>query len=880
MSTVTGVYPGSIFPVHSGRNSPHLPAFTPQDNGSRTLVPDQPQRLYADGPASGQTDTLETAFPSKKAKPGKRRAGKLTTSENLTAPASTTHEDGDSTPASTARECSVRGCSKPLGPPGPDPLVERKMCASCRQKHRGYASTKRARRKAEKALSQSNPAPATPTSPSSSSQPTPNIQKSTWPIDPALYSQPSAQSSSLAGALTLQPTTISNPSVSLTAPSASALASRDQQRLLAPRSPELPKPPQSNPPTPGIHPPPPPVSAIHAAVEAAPQPSDGESRFCSVKGCNAAILESTEIYPYKMCRPCRTRYRDYGITKRAKQKAERQAEMDALRVQENLRRAENGLPPLIEENLKRGRKRRKSRAKEKVEAASGLADDTVRVGATEGNTVRVGATVGTSGAVQLAQRRSKPPGTCREDDCCNLILPGVRWRSCDSCRTIARVLRQNKEAELNQLNFVNLTVNVHDYNAWPPIPEAGDHSPSGPSAVVVTPASDSRPNIAATASAYHPPNVPAPPLPTYPSGPASTFATNEPGGKAADPVNPPVVRGVRRYRKLPRYDKDGNLIPNGTNAHASSSTVRLPAPSSTPSTLPPSTLSTMPPSTLPTMPPSTLPTMPHQSIPGHYPYPSPPPAIQYYMPPPGYGYYGMPPTGSAVPGQPPPGFMYIPTPYPYPTPPTNSAGTGASVPVAPYPYYPYALPPVGYGLPHNYPGHPPGTAPAYAGVSAGRYQSPYAAYQPSSSAPPVVPPPFTSPPGYIHHQEMRNPARESDQPSKRRRLSEETPAPAVAASIGTVAAPAMDALYPPADTSVPAPPADTPAMDVETSNDAPQTPPTPRRLCGIKKCNRQLPSGKPATMCEKCRTKMKRRQAAKKQRFRLEPKTSIVAKSS
>lgn len=46
--------------------------------------------------------------------------------------------------ASDAPECSVRNCREPSEPPN-------KMCAGCREKHRKYATTKRARRKQEKA---------------------------------------------------------------------------------------------------------------------------------------------------------------------------------------------------------------------------------------------------------------------------------------------------------------------------------------------------------------------------------------------------------------------------------------------------------------------------------------------------------------------------------------------------------------------------------------------------------------------------------------------------------------------------------------------------------------------------------------------------------
>ena len=45
------------------------------------------------------------------------------------------------------RTCSVKGCTNMLPP---DQV--KKMCEACREKHRGYATTKRARRKQEKAM--------------------------------------------------------------------------------------------------------------------------------------------------------------------------------------------------------------------------------------------------------------------------------------------------------------------------------------------------------------------------------------------------------------------------------------------------------------------------------------------------------------------------------------------------------------------------------------------------------------------------------------------------------------------------------------------------------------------------------------------------------
>lgn len=69
-----------------------------------------------------------------------------------------------------------------------------------------------------------------------------------------------------------------------------------------------------------------------------------EPRYCSVRGCTEPLPPD---YFFKMCEPCRERYKVYGITKRAKWRAERVAaneELEALRVEEDKRRGEEGLP--------------------------------------------------------------------------------------------------------------------------------------------------------------------------------------------------------------------------------------------------------------------------------------------------------------------------------------------------------------------------------------------------------------------------------------------------------------------------------------------------------------------------------------------------------
>ncbi len=70
----------------------------------------------------------------------------------------------------------------------------------------------------------------------------------------------------------------------------------------------------------------------------------GQSRYCSVKGCRNVIGGD---YLFKMCVPCRNRYRGYGMTKRSKSKRGREIaaqELRRMRAEEDSRRAQQGLP--------------------------------------------------------------------------------------------------------------------------------------------------------------------------------------------------------------------------------------------------------------------------------------------------------------------------------------------------------------------------------------------------------------------------------------------------------------------------------------------------------------------------------------------------------
>ena len=237
-----------------------------------------------------------------------------------------------STPSSnpSLRRCSVKGCAKDLAPDYP-----LKMCETCRGRHRKYATTKRAKRKQEKAavgaqrianddgqivtwMPQNHHVALGPTPEDLDPVPV-RLKLSvssilTKPfmqdlhlnrIDPRLFNP---NSSELAGALTLPPLEPSN----------------DSQ--------------DANDATP-------PAQADEVATSPSPTArSSGQSRYCSVKGCRNIIGGD---YLFKMCVPCRNRYRGYGMTKRSKSKRGREVaaeELRRVRAEEDTRRAKQGLP--------------------------------------------------------------------------------------------------------------------------------------------------------------------------------------------------------------------------------------------------------------------------------------------------------------------------------------------------------------------------------------------------------------------------------------------------------------------------------------------------------------------------------------------------------
>ncbi|KAJ7103158.1 hypothetical protein B0H15DRAFT_1016974 [Mycena belliarum] len=920
-----------------------------------------------------------------------------------------------------ARECSVRGCANPVDLLAPDPITNRslKMCAPCREKHRSYASTKRARRKAEKILvsrlsagevpqiqatqwanevltgnatvTAQYSSPIVATAPQSTSQPQPTVlvddppsEPVQWVIDPALYSQPSGPSSSstLAGALTLPPSTdppSNNPLAALPAGpafhSSSIAVPRDlntgnfQDGQVSVATASAPSLPNASPSHSGV----PLFNANGTAGVASQALANEKPRYCSVKGCKAIILETIEEYAFKMCRNCRDKYRNYGITKRAKWKAERETydkELEGLRVKEDMRRAAEGLPllvdseeelrawelSLIEEHvpnhqytprggvampmgpldtryshqvpsavplparmctvshchkilpgfyrykrcethrvqnrwhskLKRGRekidkgfmlpdgtplvapgpirlkkvaetkdpkepKEKKSRKKrggkgKEVEGGEGVpAEENVD-----------GAPDETNSSKPVA-KRSKDATSCRGGECLNLIMPGTRWRTCDICRAQKRDSRREQRMA-NKLqatgSFTNITPDavetVSDF-CMTPATALG----SGISIPIVT----------ADPSATPGDSVSNPPEHTSTS---TLLTVNEPLPDKSE--RPESVRTVRKYRKWPRYHKDASAE-SGSNAVASSS--------ATPSF---AAASAQPP-----------------SHPSPYPYPGPG-AFPCYMP--SQGYYDMPPPPvTTAPGQ--PRLVFIPSPYPYamrPPPSTTGIITPSLNTPAPFPYYyPYAAQPPGYGMPQHYPrahyAYPPPTQ-----ITTGGQPTPYAMYKSYStpqSQPQPQPPLAASPTqGYTFYRFKNDVQNPPELPNKRRRLSDEadglaqderqqrttTSAPPSAGSNEppdepSSAATAVSAATIVSTADVPMPPPEElplplgTGMNALNENEQVSVPETaPQRMCASKTCSRALVSGAPGPLCDRCRAKMKKRQAMTKQRFRLEPK--------
>lgn len=153
-------------------------------------------------------------------------------------------------------------------------------------------------------------------------------------VDPRLYAA-NLSSSELAGALTLPPTPPPRDPPEMQLLSEHYAMDLNESYNQSPSSSRSP----ASVPTTG-------EISTKSIEEAAAQLGDPSlpHRYCSIKGCKAVIPGNSF---FKMCEPCRNRYRSYGTTKRAKWRKEKEvvvAELQKLREDEDKRRAENGLP--------------------------------------------------------------------------------------------------------------------------------------------------------------------------------------------------------------------------------------------------------------------------------------------------------------------------------------------------------------------------------------------------------------------------------------------------------------------------------------------------------------------------------------------------------
>lgn len=264
----------------------------------------------------------------------------------------------------THRACSVRGCAQQLPEECPT-----KMCESCRVRHREYAKIKRAKRRMEKAAVAGLTVGSDENSPSSSNpaevrvlvyvllslsgltqmgfQPNSSVHmaytQQDWDrnIDPRLLSR----SSELAGALIPKQTA---PSANLSVHVHSQLPSTSQAQEQSRASPIHAKQGSLQGQPPGEPPELPSQSELDAqslstSVSNDPLDISGPAKWCSIKGCKNHLPTDD---PYKMCQNCRTRYKGYGTTKRAKRKARSQVTSDeqSRRQAEDESRAQAGLP--------------------------------------------------------------------------------------------------------------------------------------------------------------------------------------------------------------------------------------------------------------------------------------------------------------------------------------------------------------------------------------------------------------------------------------------------------------------------------------------------------------------------------------------------------
>ncbi|PIL27604.1 hypothetical protein GSI_10755 [Ganoderma sinense ZZ0214-1] len=269
-------------------------------------------------------------------------------------------------------------------------------------------------------------------------------------IDPRLFAQIQSHTSELAGALTLPP-----PPHRPADHEAYLHDSHPPQHQPRPRSAGSPPVPPPAPPAPEIHP----VLAevlktvpginlttrITSGPTVLPGPSDGPlpPRFCSIKGCKTLIAGNSF---FKMCEPCRDRYRNYGTTKRAKWKREKEvavAELHQLHDKEDERRASEGLPPLPPPDNEQCEQWR--------EYHPGDGDST------EPDVQPASATPGPPDAGEEGSGSALPPRMCTVSHCREILPGGYQFLRCERHR-----IQNRHHSKLKRVRDKEVKAQVYD----------------------------------------------------------------------------------------------------------------------------------------------------------------------------------------------------------------------------------------------------------------------------------------------------------------------------------------------------------------------------------------------------------------------------------
>lgn len=288
-------------------------------------------------------------------------------------------------------------------------------------------------------------------------------------IDPRLFSQIQSHTSELAGALTLPPPP--HRSANQETYSRTSHPPQQQARAHSAASPPAPPPP---PPAPEIHP----ILAevlksvpgvnlttrVTSGPTVLPGPADGPlpPRFCSIKGCKTLIAGNSF---FKMCEPCRDRYRNYGTTKRAKWKREKEvavAELHQLRDKEDARRASESLPPLLPADAEQWQEYQPGEG-EPADPASGIQPPSDTPG------------LANAGEEGSSSSTALPPRMCTVSHCREILPGGYQFLRCERHR-----IQNRHHSKLKRVRDKEVKAQVYDGWAAAIAPRAdGEHTAEG-----------------------------------------------------------------------------------------------------------------------------------------------------------------------------------------------------------------------------------------------------------------------------------------------------------------------------------------------------------------------------------------------------------------